>query len=124
MILSANAKINLGLSILEKRIDGFHNIESLFIPIPWNDKIELNESSFDQFSSEGIAVDPNFENNLCWKAYQLLKQDFQLPKIKIHLKKQIPIGAGLGGGSSDAAFVLKGLNNLFSLNIKPQKLEN
>lgn len=123
MLLTCNAKINLGLSVTGKRPDGFHSIESLFIPIPWNDYIEIKRSEELAFSAEGIHVDGNKEDNLCLRAYHLLNQRFGLPKMSIHLKKEIPIGAGLGGGSSDAAFVLKGLNEFFELNLSIEELE-
>ncbi|MEQ8624084.1 MAG: 4-(cytidine 5'-diphospho)-2-C-methyl-D-erythritol kinase [Vicingaceae bacterium] len=123
MNIQSNAKINLGLSVIRKRDDGFHEIESLFLPIPWYDHIELHRSEKLQFTSEGISIDGNMESNLCVKAYHLLQKRFDLPPVHIHLKKQIPIGAGLGGGSSNAAFVLKGLVELFNLQISLGELE-
>lgn len=123
MLLKCNAKINLGLSVTGKRKDGFHNIESIFLPVPWHDEIEITLSDKTVFTSEGIPIDGKAENNLCLQAYHLLLADFLMPPVHIHLKKNIPIGAGLGGGSSDAAFVLKGLNELFSLNLSIEKLE-
>lgn len=123
MLLLCNAKINLGLSIISKREDGFHNLESIFLPVPWYDTIELTLASKTSFSAEGISIsgDPNV--NLSMKAYHLLATDFLLSPVHIHLNKQVPIGAGLGGGSSDAAFVLKGLNELFGLNLSIERLE-
>lgn len=117
MHLLSNAKINLGLSILNRREDGFHNIESLFLPVPWNDEIELSTSAKTAMMLSGIEVDSEDSDNLCMKAYHLLKDQFDLPPVSIKLQKNIPIGAGLGGGSSNAAVVLKGLNQLFELNI-------
>jgi 4-diphosphocytidyl-2-C-methyl-D-erythritol kinase len=123
MRIKCNAKINLGLSITEKREDGFHNLESIFLPVPWYDIIEIQESGKTSFSSSGIAIDGDEKNNLCMKAYHLLARDFILPPVSIHLEKNIPIGAGLGGGSSDGAHVLKGLNELFRLNLSIERLE-
>jgi len=123
MLIKSNAKINLGLSIIERRTDGFHNIESIFLPIPWFDKIEIKKTDKTSFSANGVRIDGTAEDNLCMKAYSLLKNDFQLPNVGIQLEKNIPIGAGLGGGSSNAAFVLKGLNQLFDLKIGIEGLE-
>ena len=121
MIAFPNAKINIGLNIVEKRTDGFHTIESIFYPIfdlvDVLEIIELKDNSYPQFSSSGIFIPGNPENNLCLKAYNLLKMEYDIPNVAIHLHKVIPIGAGLGGGSSDAAFTLKLLNNLFRLNL-------
>lgn len=120
-----NAKINLGLNITEKRSDGFHSIESVFVPIPWSDELEIIPSeSPTRFTSSGIDIPGSPSDNLCLKAYYLLKSAHDLPEVTIHLKKNIPIGAGLGGGSSDAAFVLKGLNELFSLGISDEDLQS
>lgn len=123
MRFKCNAKINLGLSVTEKRADGFHNLESIFLPVPWFDVIDINESNKTTFTSSGIDIDGSSSNNLCMKAYQLLARDFVLPPVSIHLEKNIPIGAGLGGGSSDAAFVLKGLNEMFRLNLSVERLK-
>lgn len=118
MIAFPNAKINLGLNILEKRPDGFHNIESVFYPIDLCDILEVVESKdTTEFEASGLLINGKTEDNLCLKAYHLLKEKFELPPIKIHLHKIIPIGAGLGGGSSDAAFMLKMLNTQFDLEL-------
>lgn len=123
MILFPNAKINLGLTIVEKRKDGFHNIESCFIPIGWCDVVEFVESKKVSFQSSGIPIPGDPGQNLCLKAFQLLKKDFNLPNISIHLHKNIPIGAGLGGGSADAAFLLKGLSEKYNLIFEPDLLK-
>ena len=123
MNIQSNAKINLGLSVIRKRDDGYNEIESLFLPIPWCDVIEIKKAEKLDFTAEGISIDGSFENNLCVKAYHLLKKYFSIPPVHIHLKKRIPIGAGLGGGSSNAAFVLKGLASLFDLQISTNELE-
>lgn len=123
MVVFPNAKINLGLNILEKRKDGYHNISSCFFPVPWNDILEIIESKKLDFTSSGIEIPGNWQQNLCIKAYNLLKKDFNLPPVAIHLHKIIPIGAGLGGGSSDASFTLKLLNEMFNLFLEPSILE-
>ncbi len=134
MVLFPNSKINLGLNIIRKRNDGFHDIETIFYPLEIQDALEViqtdksNENTqhsiFNiQFSTSGLTVEGKSENNLCIKAYQLLKKDFpQLPAIKMHLHKTIPPGAGLGGGSSDGAFALKLLNQKFNLGLSAEKL--
>jgi 4-diphosphocytidyl-2-C-methyl-D-erythritol kinase len=124
MVVFPNAKINLGLTIVSKREDGFHNLETIFYPIQWKDVLEIIESDKLQFQSSGIEIPGSQEHNLCLKAYQLIKTDFDVPPVKIHLHKNIPIGAGLGGGSADAAFMLNLLNQKFELNISTEKLQN
>jgi 4-diphosphocytidyl-2-C-methyl-D-erythritol kinase len=121
MIVFPNAKINLGLNVIEKRTDGFHNIESCLVPVPWYDALEVVEARQLQFKSTGIKI-PG-EGNICLLAYTLLKNDYSLPPINIHLHKNIPIGAGLGGGSSDGAFMLKLLNDKFSLGLETNQLK-
>lgn len=122
MISFPNAKINLGLHVTEKRPDGFHNLETVFFPVGWSDALEIAEADTFQFSTSGIAISGDPESNLVVKAYRLLQQDFNLPALKIHLHKQIPFGAGLGGGSSDAAFMLKLLNKSFNLGLNESGL--
>ncbi len=127
MIQFPHCKINLGLSILEKRKDGFHNLETVFYPVGLKDIIEITPHSKPThevaFSSSGIAVPGNDSDNLCVKAYQLLKKDYShLPPIQMHLHKAIPMGAGLGGGSSDATAVIQILNKLFSLQLSEDVL--
>lgn len=126
MLLYPNAKINLGLNVVEKRPDGYHNIETVFYPIGLSDVLEVapSETCTDySFSSAGIPIDGDPEDNLIVKAYHLLRSGYQFPAVDISLIKQIPFGAGLGGGSSDAAFMLKALNELFELKITPLRLE-
>ncbi len=125
MITYPNAKINIGLNVVEKRADGFHNIESIFYPVfDVHDILEVIESDENniEFSSTGIEIPGDIELNLCLKAYHLLKEDFPIPSVKIHLHKMIPIGAGLGGGSSDAAFMLLSLNDIFDLGLTTSQL--
>lgn len=122
MITFPNAKINIGLNIIEKRSDNFHNIESVFYPVQLKDALEVveNKESGAQgvsFTSSGIEIPGKPEDNLCNKAYNLIRNDYVLPPVKIHLLKHIPIGAGLGGGSADAAFFIKLLNEQFELGL-------
>ncbi|WP_226390589.1 4-(cytidine 5'-diphospho)-2-C-methyl-D-erythritol kinase [Penaeicola halotolerans] len=116
MVVFPNCKINLGLRITSKRNDGYHDIESCFIPVAWTDALEIVPSSKKtSFEQSGITIPGEAQDNLCLKAFKLLQKDFQLPEVQIHLLKNIPIGAGLGGGSADAAFTLKVLDQLFEL---------
>ncbi len=127
MISFPNCKINIGLHITAKRNDGYHNIETIMTPVQWCDGLEIvinnDAASKVEFKSSGIRFNSDKENNLCIKAYKLLAERFPLPPVKFHLHKIIPIGAGLGGGSSDSAFVLKMLNELFKLNLSTDELE-
>lgn len=127
MIVFPNAKINLGLNITEKRPDGYHNLETVFYPIPLEDALEVvpapsAEKEF-ELSCSGIQVDSLPEDNLVVKAFRLLKKEFALPTIHIFMHKHIPSGAGMGGGSSDAAFMLKLLNEQFELQLTVEQLE-
>jgi 4-diphosphocytidyl-2-C-methyl-D-erythritol kinase len=122
MIAFPVCKINLGLSIISKREDGFHNLETCFYPVPWCDILEVIPSDQTSFSTSGIAIPGDEKSNLCLRAYQLLKHDFRLPEVKIHLHKIIPMGAGLGGGSSDGAKTLQLLNDIFQLNLSVDQL--
>jgi 4-diphosphocytidyl-2-C-methyl-D-erythritol kinase len=122
MICFPNAKINIGLNIVEKRNDGFHNLETIFFPIGLKDALEFIESDTLQFENSGLTIDGDPLNNLCVKAWKLIQKDFNIPPVHIHLHKVIPFGAGLGGGSADAAFMLKLLNDYFKLNISEEKL--
>ncbi|MDR0733365.1 MAG: 4-(cytidine 5'-diphospho)-2-C-methyl-D-erythritol kinase [Dysgonamonadaceae bacterium] len=125
MICFPNAKINLGLHIVSKKPDGYHNIETVFYPIPLCDALEIvpSETGATAFFQTGIPIDGNLDDNLAMKAFHLLKKDFDLPEIAIYLRKQIPFGAGLGGGSSDAAFMLKLLNDFSRLGLSAEQLE-
>jgi len=117
MIIFPNAKINIGLNVINRRPDSYHNLETVFYPIKINDALEIIEADKLSFQSSGLAIPGRVEDNLCIKGYYLLKKDFNLPPIKIHLHKHIPIGAGLGGGSADAAFFIRLLNQSFSLGL-------
>lgn len=127
MITFPNAKINLGLNITEKRPDGYHNLETIFYPIPIEDALEINLLHDGDgkycLHQAGIEIAGEAENNLVVKAYKLLDEWFDLPPVDIHLFKHIPSGAGLGGGSADAAFMLKLLNEKFGLGLGCDKLE-
>ncbi|QNF33441.1 4-(cytidine 5'-diphospho)-2-C-methyl-D-erythritol kinase [Adhaeribacter swui] len=124
MIAFPNAKINIGLRVTGLRPDGFRNLESCFYPVNWCDALEIIPATNLAFTSSGLTIPGKASTNLCLKAYHLLQQDFNLKPVRIHLHKNIPIGAGMGGGSSDAAFTLKLLNNLFNLEISVPDLEN
>lgn len=127
MLVFPNAKINLGLNITEKRPDGYHNLETIFYPIPVDDALEVNvlheRNEKYHLHQAGLEIAGEAENNLVVRAYKLLDKEFNLPPIDIHLFKHIPSGAGLGGGSADAAFMLKLLNDKFSLGLKDESLE-
>ncbi len=127
MIVFPNCKINLGLHIVGKRADGFHNLETIFYPLPLKDVVEIlphpQGAESIEFSCSGLVVDGSTNDNICVKAYLLLKQNFpHLPQVKMHLLKNIPTGAGLGGGSADGAFVLSTLNKMFHLQLSQTQL--
>ena len=122
MILYPNAKINLGLNILRKKNNGYHEINSVFYPVKnICDILEIVPSKKFSFSSTGIKINDN--NNICIRAFNLFKKDFNIGNVKIHLHKQIPIGAGLGGGSSDGAFTLLMLDKIFNLRLSKSILK-
>ena len=127
-----NCKINLGLHVVGKRPDGYHNLETIFLPVTdLCDELEITElnptsggaAHAPSMIQDGITLDNAPEDNLCMKAWRLLHEEFGIPAVNIRLKKGIPFGAGLGGGSSDAAFTLKMLNAMFSLHLNDTDLE-
>ncbi|RGQ19693.1 4-(cytidine 5'-diphospho)-2-C-methyl-D-erythritol kinase [Phocaeicola vulgatus] len=128
MITFPNAKINLGLNIVEKRPDGYHNLETIFYPINLQDALEVtrrenNDKEYTLHIS-GSPLEGEPEDNLVVKAYKLLKKDYPgLLPVDIHMYKHIPAGAGLGGGSSDAACMIKLLNDKFSLGLSTERME-
>ena len=128
MVVFPNCKINLGLNIINKRADGYHDLETVFYPLGIKDALEIIrkptlETLSIKFSQSGLEIEGNTERNLCIKAYHLLKKDYpQIPAITMHLHKVIPMGAGLGGGSADGAFALKLINDLFRLSISDLQL--
>ncbi|MCL1942900.1 MAG: 4-(cytidine 5'-diphospho)-2-C-methyl-D-erythritol kinase [Candidatus Azobacteroides sp.] len=125
MICFPNAKINLGLNVIRKRPDGYHNIETVFYPIGLCDALEIVPSDGEgiTFAPSGLDVGGDAGNNLAVKAYHLLNKYHHLPGVDLFLHKHIPFGAGLGGGSSDAAFVLNKLNELFDVGYPEERLE-
>lgn len=129
MITFPNCKINIGLNILNKREDGFHNLETVFYPLPLTDALEIiearqhlnSESIF--FTTSGLEIAADTNSNICVKAFQLLKSQFpMLPGVLMHLHKVIPSGAGLGGGSANGAFALSMINKKFNLGLTVEKL--
>ena len=119
-----NCKINLGLRVVSRRPDGYHNLETVFYPIPLFDELTVETAQDDEIFVEGIPVDGNPMNNLVMRVLHLLREEGQLiPPVRVILKKNIPSGAGLGGGSSDAAFMMKMLNEMFSLGLSIEKME-
>lgn len=124
MITFPSAKINIGLNITGRRSDGYHNLETVFYPIKIKDALEVIESAEMSFETSGIEIPGHANENLCLQAYDLLRNDFDLPNISIHLHKKIPIGAGLGGGSADAAFFIKLINEKFELSLSIEKMQN
>jgi len=124
MINFPNAKINIGLNITERRPDGYHNLETVFYPLQINDALEIIVSDELSFHSSGLEIPGRMEDNLCVKGYHMLKNDFDLPPIAIHLHKHIPIGAGLGGGSADAAFFIKLANDKFELGLSIAQMQD
>lgn len=128
MITYPNAKINLGLNIVEKRPDGYHNLETIFYPINLQDALEVTLLEGDkeyELTLSGTPIEGNPEDNLVVKAYRLLKEDYpHITPVDIHMYKHIPTGAGLGGGSADAAFMIKLLNDKFKLGLSIEEMEN
>ena len=120
------AKLNIGLNIVSRRDDGYHNLESVFYPIPLCDTLEIEEwepaDDPCQFRQIGFHVDADPSDNLVVKAFELMREEFGLPAIDIFLDKRIPMGAGLGGGSSDAAAMVSMLNEMFELNLSEAEM--
>lgn len=136
MLSFPNAKINLGLNIVDKRSDGFHNIESVFYPVGWCDALEIIRATNFSFSSTGLEIPGNLKNNLIIKAFDLLDELITIQtkknngkknaksQIAIHLHKVLPMGAGIGGGSADGAFALKMINEIFELELNTEQLQD
>lgn len=125
MLCFPNAKINIGLRIIEKRSDGYHNLESLFYPVKGlYDCLEIGEAEQLLFENTGLLIDAPVDKNLCVKAWKLLHERYEIAPVRIHLHKVIPFGAGLGGGSADAAFVLAVLNEYCNLQLPVEIVEN
>lgn len=122
MVTFPPCKINVGLQVISKRPDGYHDLVTCFYPVPWTDILEIIPADDFAFTSSGNAIPGSPESNLCIKAYRLLKEKFELGPVKIHLHKIIPTGAGLGGGSADGAYTLRMLNEIFQLHLSQQTL--
>ncbi len=123
MVVFPICKINLGLNVVEKRSDGFHNIETCFYPLPLTDILEAVRAKELQFNATGISIPGTVESNLCLRAYHAIAADHKVGPVSIHLHKMVPMGAGLGGGSADGAFFLRLMNELFSLSLSQDQLE-
>lgn len=127
MISFPHAKINLGLNVVSKRDDGYHNLETVFYPVQWCDVMEIipgpDHTKGIEVHMSGLPVSGKHSDNLCVKAYELLRKNYPMQSVKLYLHKQIPMGAGLGGGSSDAAFFVKQVNHLLSLGMTIHEME-
>jgi 4-diphosphocytidyl-2-C-methyl-D-erythritol kinase len=123
MISFPNCKINLGLNIISKRDDGYHEVSSVMYPVAIQDILEVIKSDKLKFTTSGLDIPGGVDNNLCVKAFEILKREYSIDPVHIHLYKNIPMGAGLGGGSADGAFTLKLINDLFELNISNELLK-
>ena len=127
MLLLPNCKINIGLNIVSKRSDGYHNLETVFFPIPLRDNLEFKEIENEdvpyRLVSGGVPIEGKPEDNLIVKVYLDMKTEFNLPALELSLYKNIPMGAGLGGGSSDAAAMMKGLNEAYNLQLSAEDME-
>lgn len=124
MLTFANAKINLGLNLIEKRPDGYHNLETIFYPIRLNDVVELIDAQETSCITKGIEIPGEDKDNICLKAFKQLQYDYKLPHQQIILLKNIPVGAGLGGGSADAAFLIKLINQKFNLGLTIAQMQD
>jgi 4-diphosphocytidyl-2-C-methyl-D-erythritol kinase len=126
VITFPNCKINLGLWVTQRRPDGYHNIQTVMMPVPWYDVLEIVPANGSEttLAITGIHIDSPVENNLCFKAWRLMADTYSIPPVAMHLHKVIPSGAGLGGGSSDASFTLKMLNSMFNLNLDYEVLRS
>lgn len=120
MVVFPNAKINLGLNVVSRRSDGYHNILSVFYPVPIYDALEVRAATKGQkdgFQTSGYEIPGSDGDNLCLKAVKLMRENYDIPWVDIHLHKAIPMGAGLGGGSADGSFLLTALNSYFGLGL-------
>lgn len=123
MIDFPNCKINIGLQVTSKRPDGFHNIQTVLYPVQWRDALEVIKSDQFTFTTAGIPIPGNTEENLCVKAWKLLHKNYDIPPVNSCLLKNIPVGAGLGGGSADGVLMLRLLNKYYSIGLTDEKLE-
>ncbi|MCF0173098.1 MAG: 4-(cytidine 5'-diphospho)-2-C-methyl-D-erythritol kinase, partial [Bacteroidales bacterium] len=123
MIVFPNAKINLGLRVTSRREDGYHNLETLFMPVRQiRDILEIVHAKESKMVTYGTPLDGNPEDNLCMKALRLMQKEYGIGEAEIHLYKKIPVGAGLGGGSADCAFTLSALSTIFELHLSKERL--
>jgi len=123
MITFPCAKINIGLNIVERLTTGYHALETVMIPIPLYDVLEILPAETFSFQQSGLNIDGDIDNNLCVKAFNMMKSQYKIGNVYMHLHKRIPFGAGLGGGSSDATSVVKVLNTLFKLNLNAEEFK-
>lgn len=129
MLLLPNCKINIGLNVVSRRPDGYHNLETVFYPIPLRDDLEIkllpeSENLPYRLTQNGAKIEGEPKDNLVVKVYEAMKREFDLPPIDIFLYKHIPMGAGLGGGSSDAASMMMAVNELFDLRLSADDMEH
>lgn len=123
MVVFPNCKINLGLLVKGKRVDGYHNLETVFYPVDWADALEIVPATAFKFETLGIHIPGDPAQNIVVKAYKLMQQKHGLPPVHIVLQKQLPVGSGLGGGSANAAFTIKALNSMFELNLEASEMK-
>ena len=123
MVVFPPCKINLGLNIVAKRADGYHDIDTCFYPVPWTDLLEILPAQELKMETSGISIPGSAEENICLNAYHLLARNYKIPPVQIYLHKLIPIGAGLGGGSADGAYALKAMSSLFDLHLSSEQLK-
>lgn len=126
MITFPNCKINLGLWVTRRRSDGYHNIQTVMLPVPWCDILEIVPANGSEtvLTVTGTHIESPLEKNLCYRAWRLMADNYAIPAVSIHLHKVIPTGAGLGGGSSDASFTLRMLNSMFQQNLDDETLRS
>lgn len=124
LISFPGCKINIGLNIVSKRNDGFHDLQSIFYPVSWSDVLEIHVAKESNLFNYGTSLRISNEENIVWQAFQLLKREYDLPPLEIHLLKNVPNGAGLGGGSANGSATLNLLNQKFNLKIPTEKLLN
>ena len=122
MVAFPGCKINLGLHILRRRPDGYHDLDTCFYPLPWSDVLEWLPADALTFTATGLSIPGPEDSNLCLKAYNMLRREHGIPPVKGHLHKIVPLGGGLGGGSADGAFTLRMINALFQLNLSLEQL--
>lgn len=123
MVTFPHCKINLGLHVIRKRQDGYHDIETCFYPVPWTDILEIIPSDEYAYTHSGLDVSGAEEDNLCVKVFRMLQRDFGIGNVKMHLHKILPMGAGLGGGSSDATHALTLLNRIFNMGVTGETMK-